>query len=91
LILEHEPLEFSSGNFPLCQWVQGSFPFDLLLDWMYQFLCWGPWSTWWGVCGVVVSISAFQKFLLRNVLDGFTLINDLCLFSCHNILFVLHI
>jgi hypothetical protein len=39
LILEPEPLVFCSGNFPLCQCVQGSFLLSLLLDSVYVVLC----------------------------------------------------
>jgi hypothetical protein len=53
LILEPEPLEFCLENFPLCQWIQGSFPLSLLLDSVCLVLCWGPWSTWsWALCVV---------------------------------------
>ena len=46
LILKPEPLVFSSGNFPLCQCIQGYFPLSILLDSVYLILCEGPWYTW---------------------------------------------
>ena len=50
LILEHKPLVFCSGNFPLCPCAQGSSPLSFLLVSVYLVLCGGPWSSWiWGL------------------------------------------
>jgi hypothetical protein len=64
LILEHEPLEFCLGQFPLCQWVQGSFPLYLLLVSVYLVLCWGSWYTLtWALCKVTnIDLFSFSKY-----------------------------
>ena len=46
LILEHKPLVFCSGTFPLSPCAQDFSPLSLLLDSVYLVLCGGLWSTW---------------------------------------------
>jgi hypothetical protein len=54
LILVSELVVFCSGIFLVCQCVQSSFPFSLLLDLVCMVLCWGLWSTWtWILCRVI--------------------------------------
>jgi hypothetical protein len=53
------------GNFPLCQWVQGSFPLSLLLDSVYLVLCWGPWSTWTWALYKVTNMGLFSFFYIQ--------------------------
>ena len=70
------------GNSPLCQWVQGSFPFPLLLDSVYLVLCWGPWSTWtWTLCKVT-NIFIFIFLYTDSKLDQHHLLKMLSLFHC---------
>jgi hypothetical protein len=46
LIIEHNPLVFCSGYFPLCHCVWGFAPLSPLLDSVYLVLYEGLWSTW---------------------------------------------
>jgi hypothetical protein len=53
LDLREWAIEVLLRKFPLCQWVQGSFPLSLLLHSVYLVLCWRSWFTSiWILCKV---------------------------------------
>ena len=77
LTLEHEPVLFCSGNFPLCQYVQSSFPVSRLLDSSNLILYGGPWFTKNGsICTLLhVNYKWYQHHFLKMLsffpLNGF--------------------